>query len=54
MVIFLTTAFQVAEPTDRWEIAEVRWFALDELPEDLHEGTRHRIQEIAATVAQAG
>lgn len=53
VAIFLTTDFEVTEPPDRWEIAEVKWFDLNELPDDLHENTRRRILAIA-WAAQAG
>lgn len=37
--------FRLGRAKDRWEIAECRVFALDDLPDDLTHGTRVRLEE---------
>jgi ADP-ribose pyrophosphatase YjhB (NUDIX family) len=44
-ILFLSTDFSLSGERDRREIAEVRFFPLDALPEDLWPGHRLRLEE---------
>ena len=46
VALYRVTSFEPGELTSRHEIAEVRFFALDALPDDLNRGTRARLAEI--------
>lgn len=46
VLIFRIGAYAPGELSSRHEIAEVGWFALDALPDDLNRGTRARLAEI--------
>ncbi len=47
VAVFVCEDFSVSEEHD-WEIAELRWFALDDLPNDLSPGTSRRLAEYRA------
>ena len=47
VAVFTCTDFSVSEDHD-WEIAELRWFPLDDLPADLSPGTARRLAEYKA------
>ncbi len=47
VAVFVCRDFSVSEEHD-WEIDEVRWFPLDDLPEDLSPGTARRLAEYRA------
>ncbi len=47
VAVFLCEDFGVTEEHD-WEIAELRWFPLDDLPADASPGTRRRLAEHTA------
>lgn len=48
VLTYVSEAFRLETPTDRWEIAERRLFALRQLPQDTTTGTRRRIQDYLA------
>jgi 8-oxo-dGTP pyrophosphatase MutT (NUDIX family) len=48
VLVFYSEQFQLTEATDRWEIAEVRLFPLDQLPRDLLAGYRRRLDDYQA------
>lgn len=51
VALYVATKFRVQEAPDRWEIAEVCWFAVDALPEDVASGLRRQVREIVAGLA---
>jgi ADP-ribose pyrophosphatase YjhB (NUDIX family) len=48
VLTYFCQAFRLERRSDRWEIAACRLFPLDNLPEDLTEGTLRRIDEYLA------
>jgi 8-oxo-dGTP pyrophosphatase MutT (NUDIX family) len=47
VAVFVCTRFSVSEEHD-WEIEQLRWFPLDQLPADLSPGTARRLAEYRA------
>ena len=45
VVVFRIDAFDMAQPSSHGEIAEIGWFALSALPEDVNRGCRARLTE---------
>jgi ADP-ribose pyrophosphatase YjhB (NUDIX family) len=45
IVVYYAEAFAQEQATDRWEIAEVRTFPLDALPDGLTAGYRRRVRD---------
>lgn len=45
VAVFISHAFELGAPTDRWEIGEYGWFSLDGLPDSVSPGTLRRIQD---------
>lgn len=45
VVLYICERFKQTKPSQSFEIQEMRWFALDDLPEDLSPGTKRRLEE---------
>jgi ADP-ribose pyrophosphatase YjhB (NUDIX family) len=48
VLTYVSRAFRLETPTDRWEIAQRGSFSVRQLPHDTTEGTRRRIKELLA------
>jgi len=48
IAVFYTDKFELQERTDRWEIEEMAFFPLDQLPEDLSPGSDRRLKDYLA------
>ncbi len=49
IAVFYSDDFTLQQPTDRWEIAERRTFALNDLPVDLSPGCKRRLDDYLAS-----
>jgi ADP-ribose pyrophosphatase YjhB (NUDIX family) len=52
VALYLCRKYRIGRATDRWEIAEVKLFAVDELPAQLWEKWRKLLPKLAADIEQ--